>query len=149
MDDLRNMKIAVGSDHAGLEIKSHVLTWLKGKMASVKDFGTNSSDSTDYPDYAHAVASAVEQGEYELGVLVCGTGIGVDITANKHQGIRSALVWNKDIAKLARSHNNANILSLPGRFIDIKTADEILEIFFSTKFEGGRHQNRIDKIRCG
>ena len=142
------MKVAIGSDHAGYELKQQLTTWLREKFPDLKDFGTNNLDSVDYPDFAHLVAKSIEDGENDFGVLVCGTGIGVDMAANKHQGIRSALCWNKEIARLAKSHNNANIVSLPGRFITFEEAKEILTEFFNTKFEGGRHQQRIDKISC-
>ena len=142
------MKVAIGSDHAGYELKQQLSTWLREKFPDLKDFGTNNLDSVDYPDFAHLVAKSIEDGENDFGVLVCGTGIGVDMAANKHQGIRSALCWNKEIARLAKSHNNANIVSLPGRFITFEEAKEILTEFFNTKFEGGRHQQRIDKISC-
>jgi ribose 5-phosphate isomerase B len=140
------MKIAVGNDHAGYEIKLVVLKWLKEQGYEIKNFGTDSPDSVDYPDFVHPVADAVEDGEFDLGVLVCGSGQGVSFTANKHQGIRAALCWIPEIAELARLHNNANILCMPGRFIDREMAIAIMEKFFSTSFEGGRHQNRIDKV---
>ncbi len=142
------MKIAIGSDHAGFPLKQKVAAWLPSTGAEVKDFGAYSEESVDYPDFAHAVASEVEKGNFDLGILICGTGLGVDMTANKHQGIRSALCWNKEIGKLAKSHNNANVICLPGRFISFDTAKEILEAFFNTEFEGGRHQRRINKISC-
>lgn len=142
------MKIAIGADHAGFELKSKVVAWLKPKVAELKDLGTDSEESVDYPDFAHAVAGEVEKGNYELGILICGSGIGVDMTANKHQGIRSALCWQKEISKLAKSHNNANVICLPGRFITFEEAKEILETFFNTEYEGGRHGKRIDKISC-
>jgi len=145
---MKNMKIAIGSDHAGFELKEKVVSWLESKNADFKDFGTYTAESVDYPDFAHAVASAVEKGNYDLGILICGTGIGVNMTANKHQGIRSALCWNRDVVKLAKSHNDANVICLPGRLISIEEAIEILDIFFNTEFEGGRHKRRIDKISC-
>jgi len=140
------MKIAVGNDHAGYEIKLVVMEWMRKKGYEVINFGTDTPDSVDYPDHVHPVAEKVESGECELGVLVCGSGQGVSFTANKHQGIRAALCWMPEIAMLARSHNNANILCIPGRFVDAECAEAILEEFFSTAFEGGRHQNRIDKV---
>jgi ribose 5-phosphate isomerase B len=140
------MKIAIGNDHAGYKIKLVVMEWLKGKGYEVRNYGTDSTDSVDYPDFVHPVASAVEAGEYDRGVLICGSGQGVSMTANKHKGIRAALCWMPEIAGLARAHNNANILCLPGRFLDKETTIEILEKFFSASFEGGRHQIRIDKI---
>ncbi len=140
------MKIAIGNDHAGYEIKLVVKEWLEEQGYDVSNYGTDSIDSVDYPDFVHPVASAVEEGESDLGVLVCGSGQGVSMTANKHQGIRAALAWMPEIAGLARAHNNANILTLPGRYLDKETTIEILEKFFSTPFEGGRHQTRIDKV---
>lgn len=145
---MKPKNIAIGSDHAGFELKEKVRLWLLDQGIALKDYGTYSEDSVDYPDFAHAVAGDVEEGKHEFGVLVCGSGIGVDMAANKHQGIRSALCWNKDIGKLAKSHNNANVVCLPGRFISFEEAKEILTVFFATEFEGGRHQNRIMKISC-
>lgn len=139
------MKIALGNDHAGFEMKQVVREWLEEQGYEVDNFGTDSSDSMDYPDVVHPLASAVEKGEFEMGVLVCGSGQGVSFTANKHQGIRAALCWQAEIAELARSHNNANILCIPGRFVDKEQTRDILKSFFETPFEGGRHQNRIDK----
>jgi ribose 5-phosphate isomerase B len=140
------MKIAIGNDHAGFEMKLVVKDWLEEQGYEVDDYGTDSPESMDYPDVVHPLASAVEHGTYELGVLVCGSGQGVSFTANKHQGIRAALCWEPEIAELARSHNNANILCLPGRFIEAETAIEILRRFIITPFEGGRHQKRIEKV---
>jgi len=140
------MKIAVGNDHAGYQIKLAVMDWMNGKGYDVEDFGTLSMASVDYPDYVHPVAEAVEKGEYDLGVLVCGSGQGVSMTANKHQGIRAALCWIPEIASLSRAHNDANILCLPGRYVNHEEAFAILDAFFSAKFEGGRHQNRINKV---
>lgn len=145
---MKPKSIAIGGDHAGFELKEKVRKWLLDQDIELKDFGTFSEDSVDYPDFAHAVAGDVEAGKHEMGILVCGTGIGVDMAANKHQGIRSALCWNKDISKLAKSHNNANVICLPGRFISIEEAKDILTVFFAAEFEAGRHQNRIDKISC-
>lgn len=145
---MKNLTIAIGADHAGFEMKSKVKAWLEPQVAVLKDLGTDSEESVDYPDFAHAVSGEVEQGKYDLGILICGSGIGVDMTANKHQGIRSALCWNKEIGKLAKSHNNANVICLPGRFISFDEAREILSTFFNTQFEGGRHQKRIGKISC-
>ena len=142
------MKVAIGADHAGFELKSQLIGWLETKVEVLKDLGTHSEESVDYPDFAHAVAGEVEKGNYDLGILICGTGIGVDMTANKHQGIRSALCWNKEVSKLAKSHNNANVLCLPGRFISTETAKEIIDTFLTTPFEGGRHSKRINKISC-
>lgn len=138
--------IGLASDHAGYELKEFVKTLLDAKGISYKDFGTYSTDSCDYPDFAHPLASAVEAGECYPGIAVCGSGNGINMTLNKHQGIRSALCWTPEIAHLARQHNDANILVMPGRFIDTDTATLIVEEFLSTPFEGGRHQKRIDKI---
>jgi ribose 5-phosphate isomerase B len=140
------MKIAVASDHAGFEAKEQIVSYLKDKGYSITDFGTNSAESMDYPDTAHPLAEAVEKKEYDFGITLCGSGNGINITANKHQGIRAALCWNVEISKLARQHNNANICSLPARFISIDLAKQIVDAFLSTDFEGGRHQIRIDKI---
>jgi len=139
-------KIAIGNDHAGYEIKEILLKWLEEQGYEYKNFGTNTPESVDYPDYVHPVASAVERGEYRFGILVCGSGQGVSFTANKHQGIRAALCWKPEIASLSREHNNANILCLPGRFISNEEAIDILKNFLETTFEGGRHQNRISKV---
>lgn len=140
------MKIAIGADHAGFEYKEALTAFFKEH--EVKDFGTYSSESVDYPDFAHPVSSAVESGAFDLGILICGSGNGIAITANKHQGIRAAICWNTELASLAKKHNNANILCLPARFISIKEAQEITHIFLTTAFEGGRHQNRVNKISC-
>ena len=140
------MKIALGNDHAGVEMKRILKTWLEEQGYEVSNYGTDSTDSMDYPDVVHPLARAVEKGEYPVGILVCGSGQGVSFTANKHQGIRAALCWEPEIAELARSHNNANILALPGRFLDAETGIEIAKKFLETEFEGGRHQNRIDKV---
>lgn len=134
------------SDHAGFELKQFVKQWLDVKGLSYKDFGTYSSESCDYPDFAHPLALAVEAGECYLGVAICGSGNGIAMTLNKHQGIRAALCWIPEIAHLARQHNDANVLVMPGRFISTDMADKIMSEFFSTSFEGGRHQRRIDKI---
>ncbi len=142
------MKIAIGSDHAGYEYKSRIVEYLTNKGIEVQDFGTLSTDSVDFPDFAHPTASAVEKGEADFGILLCGSGQGVNMTANKHQGIRSALCWNTDIARLTRQHNNANIIALPARFVAYEYAVEMIETFLSTDFEGGRHENRVKKIAC-
>jgi ribose 5-phosphate isomerase B len=139
-------KIAIGNDHAGYEMKVTLLKWLEEQGYELRDFGTDTPDSVDYPDYVHPVASAVEKGEFRFGILVCGSGQGVSFTANKHQGIRAALCWKPEIAKLSREHNNANILCLPGRFISDEEGIDILKNFLETKFEGARHQNRISKV---
>ena len=142
------MKIAIGSDHAGVAYKTQLVNYLKTEGVEVNDFGPMSEESVDYPDYAHPVAKAVENKEADFGILFCGSGNGINMSANKHQGIRSALCWKKEIAELARLHNNANILALPARFISYDEAEEITEIFLETKFEGGRHEKRVNKITC-
>jgi ribose 5-phosphate isomerase B len=140
------MKIAIGSDHAGYKLKQTIITHLTNKGYNLEDFGTYSEESCDYPDYAHAVANSVENKQTDLGILMCGSGNGITIAANKHQGIRAALSWDVEIAQLARLHNDANIVSLPARFISEDKALQIVDIFLTTEFEGGRHQKRIDKI---
>lgn len=142
------LPVAIGGDHAGYAYKEEVISYLEGKGVQVKDFGTDSSASVDYPDFAHPVASAVESGEYAYGILICGSANGVAITANKHQGIRAAICWGDELARLARSHNNANILCIPAKFVDTATAKEMVDIFTETVFEGGRHENRVNKIAC-
>jgi ribose 5-phosphate isomerase B len=141
--------IAIGADHAGFEYKEATKKWLQDNGFSVKDFGTNSTASVDYPDFAHPVANSVEAGETAFGILFCGTGNGVCITANKHQHIRAGLCWNKDVAQLVRLHNNANIICIPARFVALPLALEMIETFMNTAFEGGRHENRINKMACG
>ncbi len=140
--------IAIGSDHAGFEMKQHLLEKLRAQLREVKDFGTFSEDSVDYPDFAHPVAKAVAEGEFEVGILLCGSGQGVAISANKHANIRAALCWTPELAELSRRHNNANILCIPARFIDNKTAVEMVAAFFNHEFEGGRHERRVGKINC-
>lgn len=140
------MKIAIGSDHAGFERKSEIVSFLKDKGYEVIDKGTFSEDRADYPDFAHLVAESVLSKEVETGILLCGSGNGIAMSANKHAGIRAALCWNEEITALARQHNNANILVLPARYITNKLATTCAEIFLNTAFEGGRHQNRIEKI---
>jgi ribose 5-phosphate isomerase B len=140
------MKIAIGSDHAGFDYKNGVKDHLEKAGLQLVDHGTFSDASCDYPDYAHAVASAVEKGEADFGILICGSANGVCMTANKHAGIRAALCWEKEIAVLARSHNNANVICLPARFVSMEAALEMADVFISTAFEGGRHQNRVNKI---
>lgn len=141
-------KIAIGSDHAGFDYKENIKSWLEKNGYSVRDFGTYSKDSVDYPDFAHPVARAVENKEFELGVLVCGSANGVAIAANKHQGIRAAICWNEELAGLARQHNNANIVCLPARFISYDLAQKITDRFLHENFEGGRHEKRVAKISC-
>jgi ribose 5-phosphate isomerase B len=140
--------IPIGADHAGFQLKEAVKKHLESKGYTVKDFGCHSEDSIDYPDFGHPVAKMVEENSGMIGVLICGSGNGINMTANKHQGIRSALCWKKEIAELARLHNNANIITLPARFISEAEAIEMVDVFFSTSFEGGRHQIRIDKLAC-
>jgi ribose 5-phosphate isomerase B len=140
--------IAVASDHAGFEMKMQLLSWLKEKGYRVNDMGAYEEKSVDYPDYAHPVAQAVEEGNAAFGILLCGSANGVAMTANKHAGIRAAICWEEEIAKLARLHNNANIVCLPARFISFKKAKSILTTFSETAFEGGRHENRVVKIAC-
>jgi ribose 5-phosphate isomerase B len=142
------MLIPIGADHAGYELKEVIKTYLESKGLAFKDFGCDSTASIDYPDYAHPVASLIESNPGMKGILICGSGNGISMTANKHQGIRSALCWKKEIAELARLHNDANILTLPARFISKEEAIEMVDVFFETAFEGGRHQNRVDKISC-
>ena len=138
--------IGLCSDHAGFELKEFVRSWLDKKGWAYKDFGTNSTESCDYPDFAHPLAYAVETGECYPGIAICGSGNGIGMTLNKHQGIRAALCWTSEISRLARLNNDANILVMPGRFVTMQEADAILTEFFNTQFEGGRHQRRIDKI---
>ena len=138
--------IAIGSDHAGFELKMELVRWLNKNQYQLMDMGVYESKSVDYPDYAHPVAKAVEDGEAEFGILLCGSANGVCMTANKHQGIRAAICWETEIAKLARSHNDANILCLPARFVSPEDGLKILHTFMVTEFEGGRHQNRVNKI---
>ncbi|MEY3946959.1 MAG: hypothetical protein RJB03_1665 [Bacteroidota bacterium] len=140
------MNISIGSDHAGFAYKEAIKLHLEKAGHQVTDCGTFTEASCDYPDYAHAVAASVEKGETEKGVLICGSANGVCITANKHAGIRAALCWEKEIASLARAHNDANVVCLPARFISLESANEITDIFMSTPFEGGRHANRVNKI---
>jgi ribose 5-phosphate isomerase B len=141
-------KIAIGADHAGFELKEKVREWLTRSGFEYKDYGTYSSESADYPDFAHPVASAVEDKQFDLGILICGSGNGVAITANKHQDIRAALCWTEDLASLARQHNDANILCLPSRYINSDLAMKIIDKFLNSSFEGGRHDRRVKKIAC-
>ncbi len=141
------MKVHIGCDHAGFELKEKVKARLQEQGHGVEDHGTYSLDSTDYPDYAHATAKGVLN-DTTLGILICGSANGVCMTANKHAGVRAALCWNTEVAVLARSHNDANIICLPARFITEDGAFEMVDAFFSTSFEGGRHQNRVNKINC-
>ncbi len=142
------MKIAIGNDHAGTDYKLAVLGLLKSMKIEVINHGTDTTDSVDYPDFVHPVAKDVEDGTVDLGIIICGSGNGASITANKHQKVRSALCWTKEIVELARQHNDANILSLPARFISLPQALEMVKTFLETDFEGGRHERRVEKIPC-
>ncbi len=143
----KNQKAAsIGCDHAGYDYKDEVLAILKEFGYDVLDHGTNSTESTDYPDHIHPVGDDIESGKADIGIILCGSGNGAAMTANKHQGVRAALVWNEELARLARQHNDANVLSIPARFVDRDTAIAMLRAFLSTDFEGGRHQRRVDKI---
>jgi len=140
------MKIAIGNDHAGTEYKKEIQKMLLEDNHVINNHGTDDDKSVDYPDHIHPVASQVENNEVDFGIIICGSGNGANMTANKHQKIRSALCWNKEIATLSRTHNNANILSIPSRFVSLKEAKEMVKIFLNTDFEGGRHLTRINKI---
>jgi ribose 5-phosphate isomerase B len=140
------MNIAIGSDHAGFKLKNDLIAYLIEKGYELQDFGPDTADSVDYPDYAHAVAESVAAGENELGILICGSGNGVCISANKHKGIRAALAWEEEIASLARQHNNANVICIPARFVSKAKAFKIADAYLESIFEGGRHQTRVDKI---
>lgn len=140
------MKVAIGCDHAGFAYKDTLIRTLKKEKIEVIDKGTYSEDSVDYPDFVHPVADLVESGAVDLGVLICGSGNGVSMAANKHQGVRAALCWKNEIAALSRQHNNANIISIPARFVSAKLARQMVRTFVSTEFEGGRHARRVDKI---
>ena len=142
------MKIAIGNDHAGTEYKLAIVGLLKSLNIEVINYGTDGTDSVDYPDFIHPVADDVEKGEVSLGIIICGSGNGASMTANKHQRVRAALCWNKEITALAREHNDANILSLPARFISLTQALEMVKTFLNTQFEGGRHERRVEKIPC-
>jgi len=143
-----SLPVAIGSDHAGYNYKEEIISFLDGKNVKWKDFGTYSIDSVDYPDFAHPVAQAVENGDAAFGILICGSANGVAITANKHQGIRAAICWGEELADLARKHNDANIICIPARFVRENLVEKMLEIFMHTEFEGGRHQTRVSKISC-
>lgn len=140
------MNLAIGSDHAGFKLKNELIVYLLEKGYELQDFGPDSADSVDYPDYSHKVADSVATGENDLGIVICGSGNGVCITANKHKGIRAALAWEEEIAALARQHNNANVLCLPARFISKNKAFKIVDAWLEATFEGGRHENRVNKI---
>jgi ribose 5-phosphate isomerase B len=140
--------VAIGSDHAGYDYKEELISFLEGREIKFADLGTHTKDSVDYPDFAHPVAKAVENGEAAFGILLCGTANGVAITANKHQGIRAAICWGEEIAKLVREHNDANIICIPSRFVREGDAEKMVQVFMTTSFEGGRHKNRVEKIAC-
>lgn len=140
--------LGIAADHAGYELKNTLIEYLNELGYEVKDFGTHSAESMDYPDVAHPLAEEVESGKLEKGIAICGSGNGISMTLNKHQGIRAALCWNTELAALARQHNDANILSLPARFIDTDTAKAIVKAYLESDFEGGRHQRRVEKIAC-
>lgn len=140
--------IAIGSDHAGYDYKMELVQWLTAKGLQLRDMGVDQNKSVDYPDYAHPVATAVETGEVSFGILLCGSANGVCITANKHQGIRAGLSFETEVARLIRLHNDANVICIPARFVALDYAKQMIEIFMSTAFEGGRHQTRVNKIAC-
>jgi ribose 5-phosphate isomerase B len=142
------LPVAIGCDHAGFDYKEDLISFLEGKGVAFTDFGTHSKDSVDYPDFAHPVATAVEKSEAAFGILVCGSANGVAITANKHQGVRAAICWGEELAQLARQHNDANIICIPARFVREGLAEKMVDLFMSTPFEGGRHENRVKKIAC-
>ena len=149
MENQKEIKtIAIGSDHAGFDYKTSIIHWMNKNGYTVTDAGPDSDASTDYPDHVHPVAEAVEKGDADLGIILCGSGNGAAMTANKHQDIRAALCWNNELASLARQHNDANILSIPARFVSEAEALSMVQTFLETPFEGGRHQRRVDKIRC-
>lgn len=143
-----NKPIAIGSDHAGFDYKEDLISYLEGKGVKFIDFGTHSRESVDYADFAHPVSLSVEKGETAFGILLCGSANGVAITANKHQGIRAAICWGEELAKLAREHNNANVICIPARFVREGDAEKMVNIFMNTSFEGGRHARRVEKISC-
>ena len=142
------MKIAIGNDHAGTEYKAAIVAHLEGQGHQVNNHGTDDSSSVDYPDFIHPVATDVENGSVDLGIIICGSGIGAAMTANKHQQVRAALCWTKEITELARQHNDANVLSIPARFTSLPQAIAMVDVFLATEFEGGRHANRVNKIAC-
>lgn len=143
-----NLRIAIGGDHAGFDHKKFILRWLQEQNYATADFGPYTDASMDYPDSAHPLAAAIEEGDFDFGILICGSGNGVCMTANKHQGVRAGLVWNTEIAELIRLHNDANVICLPARFIDETAALDCVKTFIKTAFEGGRHQQRVDKMSC-
>jgi ribose 5-phosphate isomerase B len=141
--------IAIGSDHAGYDYKEDLISFLEARDLSFTDFGTHSKDSVDYPDFAHPVANAVESGKAAFGILLCGSANGVAITANKHKGVRAAICWGEELAKLAREHNDSNIICIPSRFVREGDAEKMVQLFMNTLFEGGRHRLRVEKIAEG
>ena len=145
---MNTMKVAIGNDHAGTDYKLAIIGLLKSKGIEVVNYGTDGTDSVDYPDFVHPVAQDVEEGNVDFGIVICGSGNGATMTINKHQGVRGALCWNKEITELAREHNDANILSLPARFIALPQALDMVQTFLNTEFQGGRHERRIEKIPC-
>ena len=146
MKNLGELKIAICCDHAGFALKENLIEKLRSEVGELKDFGCYTADSCDYPDYAHPLAFAIEGKEFDFGIAICGTGNGINMTLNKHQGVRAALCWTNEITALVRAHNDANVIVLPGRFISKEESCEMVKIFLATDFEGGRHQQRIDKI---
>ena len=142
------MKISIGNDHAGVDYKRAIIKHLENKGNTLNNYGTNELESVDYPDFIHPVAKSVQEGNVDFGIIICGSGNGAAMTANKHQKVRAALCWTKEIAELARQHNDANILSLPARYLSLPQALQMVDVFLSTKFEAGRHKNRVDKIAC-
>ncbi|MBQ9522513.1 MAG: ribose 5-phosphate isomerase B [Paludibacteraceae bacterium] len=146
MNPVSSLRIALASDHAGYALKQKVMQHLTAEGATIHDVGCYSTESCDYPDFAHPLAAAVEKGEYDFGITICSTGNGICMTANKHQGIRAALCWEVRLAELARQHNNANVLGLPANFVSEELALKMVDTFFSTDFEGGRHERRVNKI---
>jgi ribose 5-phosphate isomerase B len=142
------MKIAIGNDHAGPDYKKAIVSFLEAKGIEVINYGTDTYDSVDYPDFGHPVAQDVEDKKVDFGIIICGSGNGIAMSANKHQGVRAALCWTKEISALARQHNDANVVSIPARYTSIQQAIEIVDTFLNTEFEGGRHANRVNKIAC-
>lgn len=142
------MKISIGNDHAGVDYKQAIIKHLENKGNTLNNYGTNVLESVDYPDFIHPVAKSVQEGNVDFGIIICGSGNGAAMTANKHQKVRAALCWTREIAELARQHNDANILSLPARYLSLPQALQMVDVFLSTKFEAGRHKNRVDKIDC-
>ncbi|MEX0811958.1 MAG: ribose 5-phosphate isomerase B [Chitinophagales bacterium] len=145
---MEKIKIGIGADHAGYDYKEAIIEALEAKGYSIKNFGTFNKDSVDYPDFVHPVCNALDTGDYKMGILICGSANGVAMTANKHQNIRAAIAWEKEISKLSRQHNDANVICVPARFVTLPEALQIVETFLATEFEGGRHQRRVEKIAC-